>query len=186
MLEKEYEWKEFDCKEFHDKKEKDPTLDVPNLPYYADGDLKITHSIAIIRYLGRKHGLVAKNDKDTIEQDMMDGMTFNLIVNWGWMGYGEQDKLSFDMEFQKIMLQELEDHLKNRQYCVGTYLTYSDFCIFERLDAIQIRFPGIFDSYPNLKQFHESIENLKGIKEFRNSSRFIRVLNEPMAKWNNT
>ena len=32
-------------------------LDFPNVPYYKDGDLKITQSLAIIRYIGKKHGM---------------------------------------------------------------------------------------------------------------------------------
>ena len=30
-------------------------LPLPNLPYYIDGDLKLTQSMAILRHLGRKH-----------------------------------------------------------------------------------------------------------------------------------
>ena len=39
-------------------------LDFPNLPYYIDGDLKLTQSLAIIRYLGKKNGplLVCRRD----------------------------------------------------------------------------------------------------------------------------
>lgn len=35
-------------------------LRFPNLPYYIDEDVKLTQSLAILRYLGRKHGLAAK------------------------------------------------------------------------------------------------------------------------------
>ncbi|KAH9376989.1 hypothetical protein HPB48_018758 [Haemaphysalis longicornis] len=35
-------------------------LKFPNLPYYIDGDVKITQSLAILRYLGRKHDLSAR------------------------------------------------------------------------------------------------------------------------------
>lgn len=34
-------------------------LKFPNLPYYIDGKVKLTQGIAILRYLGRKHGLMA-------------------------------------------------------------------------------------------------------------------------------
>ncbi|TOF72058.1 hypothetical protein CGJ15_27680, partial [Vibrio parahaemolyticus] len=30
-------------------------LDLPNLPYYIDGDIKITQSHAILRHLGRQN-----------------------------------------------------------------------------------------------------------------------------------
>ncbi|KAL1480293.1 hypothetical protein MTO96_051158 [Rhipicephalus appendiculatus] len=35
-------------------------LRFPNLPYYIDDDVRLTQSLAILRYLGRKHGLAAK------------------------------------------------------------------------------------------------------------------------------
>merc|ERR1712168_1172478 len=35
-------------------------LDFPNLPYCIDGDIKVTLSNAILRYLGRKFGLDGK------------------------------------------------------------------------------------------------------------------------------
>ncbi|XP_037576602.2 LOW QUALITY PROTEIN: glutathione S-transferase-like [Dermacentor silvarum] len=35
-------------------------LEFPNLPYYIDGDVKLTQSLAILRYLSRKYGLAAK------------------------------------------------------------------------------------------------------------------------------
>ncbi|KAJ8301669.1 hypothetical protein KUTeg_020656 [Tegillarca granosa] len=32
-------------------------LPIPNLPYYIDGDIKITQTNAILRYIARKHNL---------------------------------------------------------------------------------------------------------------------------------
>ena len=39
-------------------------LDFPNLPYYKDGDVKLTQSMAILRHLARKHGMAPKTDKE--------------------------------------------------------------------------------------------------------------------------
>ena len=36
--------------------------DFPNLPWMKDGDLKITQSLAILKYIARRHNLA--NDKD--------------------------------------------------------------------------------------------------------------------------
>ncbi|GFY41279.1 glutathione S-transferase [Trichonephila inaurata madagascariensis] len=41
-------------------------LDFPNLPYYIDGNIRITQSTAILRYLGRKYGLDGKNEQDKL------------------------------------------------------------------------------------------------------------------------
>ena len=46
-------------------------LDFPNIPYYIDGDLKISQSMAILKYLARKHGLVARDDRELIKQEIV-------------------------------------------------------------------------------------------------------------------
>jgi len=164
-------------------------FDFPNLPYYIDGDTKLTQSSAILRYLGRKHGLVAKNEKDAEMQDMVDGVTGDLMMGWAFLMYGsqnvEEDKKKYQDERLTPILKQLDKHLGSRQYLVGNYITYSDFVLFERLDGHAILFPGLLDTYSNLKKYHEHMANLKGVKEYRSSDRFNKDLNGPMAKWNN-
>merc|ERR1711935_690279 len=46
-------------------------LDFPNLPYLIDGNIKVTQSNAILRYLGRKFGLDGKTEADKVRVDMM-------------------------------------------------------------------------------------------------------------------
>ena len=53
-------------------------LDLPNLPWLIDGDINVTQSLAIVRYLARKFGLVPGEDQrdivrvDMAEQEIMD------------------------------------------------------------------------------------------------------------------
>ena len=46
-------------------------LDFPNLPYYIDGNVKLTQSHAILRHLGRQHGLYGLDDSHASEIDML-------------------------------------------------------------------------------------------------------------------
>ena len=46
-------------------------LDFPNVPYYKDGDLKITQSLAIIRYIGKKHGMYGKSDEESAKIEFL-------------------------------------------------------------------------------------------------------------------
>ena len=46
-------------------------LSFPNLPYYVDGNVKLTQSNAILRHLGRQHGLYGLNEKHAAEIDML-------------------------------------------------------------------------------------------------------------------
>ncbi|CAG0910166.1 unnamed protein product, partial [Darwinula stevensoni] len=47
-------------------------LDFPNLPYYIDGDVKLSQSLSIIRHLGRKHGLYGQTEEEQCRQDMAE------------------------------------------------------------------------------------------------------------------
>ncbi len=46
-------------------------LDFPNLPYYLDGDIKVTQSNAILRYIARKHDLLGKTEDEKVRVDIM-------------------------------------------------------------------------------------------------------------------
>ena len=46
-------------------------LDFPNLPYYIDGNVKLTQSNAILRYIARKHNLLGKTEAEMIRVDLL-------------------------------------------------------------------------------------------------------------------
>ena len=46
-------------------------LSFPNLPYYVDGNVKLTQSNAILRHLGRQNGLYGLNENHAAEIDML-------------------------------------------------------------------------------------------------------------------
>ena len=58
-------------------------LDFPNVPYYKDGDLKITQSLAIIRYIGKKHGMYGKSDEESAKIDMLLEFSRDLVFGIG-------------------------------------------------------------------------------------------------------
>ena len=54
--------------------------DFPNLPYYQDGDLKITESAAIIKYVCGKHNpkLLGRTLEETAHVEMLAGVIADL------------------------------------------------------------------------------------------------------------
>ena len=96
-------------------------LDFPNLPYYIDGDIKITQSSAILRYIARKHNLCGTTDKEKVTVDMIE----NCIVAFreGFVGlcYSAEFDKRVDNYKEKVgeKLASFEKFLGDKKYLVG-------------------------------------------------------------------
>ena len=53
-------------------------LDFPNLPYFVDGNIKITQSNAILRHIARKNGLCGESVEEKARVDMMADCAMDL------------------------------------------------------------------------------------------------------------
>ena len=62
-------------------------LDFPNLPYFFDGDLKLTQSNTIIRHLGRHNNLYGKNSNEIAQIDMLMDTAFDFKTLLGTIAY---------------------------------------------------------------------------------------------------
>ncbi|CAG2172585.1 unnamed protein product, partial [Oppiella nova] len=147
-------------------------LDFPNLPYYMDGDIKLSQSVAIMRYLARKHGLVARDDPTLARQEMV-----------------EQQLQDMFMAFFMALKNTGDDDAKWKDYCAGTLkqhitllvkflgdkqwltgqLSYVDFWAYEILDGMRAYVPPVVDKCPTIKQYLDRFEALPPIKAYRSS-----------------
>ena len=46
-------------------------LPFPNLPWLKDGDVKLTHSVAILRYIAAKHSMLGSSAEEQAKADMV-------------------------------------------------------------------------------------------------------------------
>ena len=51
------------------------------------GDIKLTESNAIIRYIARKHGLDGKTEKEKVYIDMMENLSLSLYMEFARLAY---------------------------------------------------------------------------------------------------
>jgi len=162
-------------------------LPFPNLPYLIDGQTKLTQSGAIMKYFARKHGLVATNEKDLQEQDMLEGVFSDIRMAWGMLCYGAKDfeteKMPYRQDKLQPTLKQFDEWLSKKEYLVGNKLSYSDFIFFEIVDVNTKMFPDLLNEFPNVKKFHQKIAGLKGVKEYLASDRNPTKINGPQAKW---
>lgn len=159
-------------------------LDFPNLPYLIDGDVRISQSMAIIRYLGRKYGLDGKTEKEKIridlaEQQLVDYRSGHPFYNPNFDTIKEDYKASLPDK-----LAALSKFLGTNEFFAGTNNSYVDFFAYEWLDLQRTFIPGVLDNYANLVAFMKRIEELPKIKDYMASSRYIAwPFNGGPAKW---
>src|SRR5438270_5274372 len=97
--------------------------------------MQLTQSSAILRYLGRKYGLVGETEQeiiriDLIEQQMHDirWSLFQIILNPDWKKVND---------FVKSLPEQLEPvsaFLGDNDWFAGKKLTYVDFYVYESLE----------------------------------------------------
>jgi len=164
-------------------------LDFPNLPYLLDGDVKLTQSKAIFRYLGRKYDFYGKTEAEVIRADLAEQQINDYNTEFSKLMYvTSKDKYPEDKEaFLKALpqrLQLLSDFLGDRKWIVGEKLTYVDFIVYEFVDVMSMFAPDVVEKFPKLQAYIERFDDLSGIKEFRASGKYDRTaINGPQANW---
>ncbi|CAG2123062.1 unnamed protein product, partial [Medioppia subpectinata] len=126
-------------------------LPFPNLPYYIDGDIKITQSLAVLRHLARKNHLMGESADEELrislaEQQLKDnnGAFTKICYN----PLFEQLKADYLKQLPQT-LDLLSKFLAERPYFAGERLTYVDFLAYEYLDQQKLFAPQLVSQYKN-------------------------------------
>ncbi|XP_018652834.1 glutathione S-transferase 26 kDa [Schistosoma mansoni] len=137
-------------------------LDFPNLPYYIDGDVKLTQSMAILRYIADKHNMLGGCPKERAEISMLEGAILDIRYGVSRIAYNKEfETLKVDFLNQLPgMLKMFEDRLSHNTYLNGDKVTHPDFMLYDALDV-----------------------NLPPIKNYLNSNRYIKW---PLQGWSAT
>jgi len=161
-------------------------LDFPNLPYLIDGQIKLTQSLAILRYLARKYGLFAKEEpfiayQDLVEQQLQDfKLDFvRLVLSDGF----ETAKNQWIENNLVPQLQSFSKYLSDKDWLIGQ-LNYVDFIAYELFQWLRLFDENTFQKFDNLNKFLVRFESLANISSYINSSEFLSwPLFGPIAKW---
>ncbi|KAF8777974.1 Glutathione S-transferase Mu 3 like protein [Argiope bruennichi] len=162
-------------------------FDFPNLPYYIDGDIKLTQSIAIMRYLGMKHGLDGKTDEQKRRVLMAEQQSVDFRDKLRAFVVGSEYETTKKEEFLKgvqPMFQQWEKCLEGRKFLAGDDVTYVDFLVMENLDYYRLFHETILDDYPSVKAYLSRMKNLPELQGYMKSpTRKPWPLFGPMAKF---
>jgi glutathione S-transferase len=160
-------------------------LDFPNLPYLYDGDVRISQSLAIQRYLARKFGLDGKTEQERIRIDLAEQQIHDYRTQGFFVYSDDFDKLVDGIRADlPNKLTALSKFLGSHHYFSGGSVSHADFMAYEWLDQQNLFVPSILSQFPNLKEFTHRIEQLPKVKAYMSSDRFIKFpINNNQAKW---
>lgn len=136
------------------------------IPVLVDGDLVLTESVAIVRYLAEKYpdrGLLPTSLRDRADVDRWLLFTATELEQPLWRIsrhsslYPVNDRIPAEVPLASREFKEMaaiaEQHLRHRQFVVGDHITVADFVLAYTLDwANEI---GLLSDYPNLRAYVE-------------------------------
>lgn len=142
-------------------------LDFPNLPYYIHGDVKITQSQTILRYLARKHGFDGRTEEDKTRVDLAAAQVTDYHMDFVRIVYSpEYTKLKEAYENglpDKLKL--LTRFLGERKFITG-YVTFADFMLFEYLEGQTFFKKDLLKDFPVLDEYHKRVRALEGVDKY--------------------
>jgi len=153
-------------------------LDFPNLPYVLDGDVKLTQTHAIMRYLGRKYKLVGTDENENIRCDLAEQQLADLR---GWLvrlsyspGATFEEMKPVATDLMKKTLTAFSKFLGDRTWMVGDRLTYVDFLCYEIFFQTHVFDKALFEGLDNLLAYNKRFEALPTIAAYMSSDKFIK------------
>jgi len=160
-------------------------LDFPNLPYYLDGEVKLSQSTAILRHLARQHGLGGKSDAEMRRIDLVLDQSTDFKMGFARMCYDpefEKKKVEFITSLPE-KLEAFDKFLGAREWFAGDNISFVDFIMFETLDWMRHLHVESVVKCGNLLAFLKRFEKLPKIEEYLKSDRSKMPMFNKMAVW---
>ncbi|KAM7539322.1 hypothetical protein Aperf_G00000052784 [Anoplocephala perfoliata] len=149
-------------------------LDFPNLPYYIDGDFKLTQSLAIMEYIADTHDMLptCKKTRAVIHMLLNDISDFRSSgAKAFYYSQSEDDKVQF-LKGLPDKLKQYEKYLGEKQWLTGDKICTPDFSLYMVLDQLKKVEPTCLKGFPKLEAFLTRFENLPQLKEYLASSEY--------------
>lgn len=157
------------------------------MPYFIDGDTKLTQTLAILRYLAQKHNLDGANEQEKLAISLVEQQVQDMNSAIVRICYDPAvEKLKEDyLKGLPAGLKLLSTYLAEKAFVAGSNISYVDFWLYEYLKKISVMLPGSLDATPNLIKFIDRVESLPQLASYFKSAK-PALFNGPMAKWNAT
>jgi len=178
---------------------------VPALEYHdasSGNNFTMSQSVAILQFLGRKHGLYgmkAMSEDQTIKVDVVVGGVMDVKKRYGAMAYAKAEELASEVEKYKSFVSSFlpyferlaparglaaeADSFSIPEYITGSF-SIADPLLYDMLDTNVLRVdPNALASFPKLRALMKRIEQRPNIAGYLKSPRRRDYANGPSASY---
>ncbi|XP_071546707.1 glutathione S-transferase Mu 4-like [Panulirus ornatus] len=148
-------------------------LDFPNLPYYIDGDIKISQTLAILRHIARKHDMCGRTEHERVQVDMLVNQAMDFSSALVDVCYDHFERKDQFLSQLPASIKQFSNFLGDKPWFVGDSLTMVDFLMYEFLDQHLHLDPTCLRDATNLQQFMQRFRDLPPIQQYMASPRFM-------------
>jgi len=164
-------------------------LDFPNVPYWVEGDIRLTESKAILRYLAKEKGgsknafptdPVAVRQSDMLENVVVDAWTLLARVAY----INSEGEIEHFKSQAPLKYEALSKFLGKKAFLLGEQLTYVDCFFYELLHFYTCYDAEYLDPYPNLSEYKKRFEAVPEIAAYMDTPHFssLKGCTSPDAK----
>lgn len=168
--------------EFPDWPALKPTTPWGKLPYLEDGKIKLSQSIAILRYLAKQLGYAGANEQENalLDEYVLSMNDFRQEIS----GFGsEKDPAKKEEKGKKLKEETRPFYLgkfnsileKNGKFLSNNKLSYADIYVAHFIQSTLMADPEFLEGYQALKDHQETVFQFDGIKEW--------VSKRPVTQW---
>ncbi|ORX98648.1 glutathione S-transferase [Basidiobolus meristosporus CBS 931.73] len=168
-----------------------PTLaPLHQLPIVWNGDIKMSQSKAILRYMANKHGANGKNAREALQADIVAEATNDWRRKYTALCYNPEFdnlKTAYIEETIPFYLKAFEYYLEengNTGYFAGSDFTYADVCVFDNIDNNLLVNASTLtkEQYPKLHKFYHDFKSRPRIAAYLESERRPKYINGQTAR----
>jgi len=159
-------------------------------PVLEEDGRQLSQSMAILRYVGRKHGLEADDEWDRAVGDELSTSWLDMYTRSA-NAWAEPDKEMKKQKFGQVVeefikprLRYFDDHFAKSKsgFLVGDKVTWCDFFVYNMMTMIRDFLKVSITSFENLEKFVNTIDDLPKVKEWHknNPASLFSVFPSPM------
>jgi len=141
------------------------------LPVLRDGDMWMTQTMGIVRYLGKKWNLEGSNMKDYSMSEMLIAESQDLMA---LLYQAKYNKGNTRQAWEEILSKICKHYVKIEKLMTGdkfgSELLMGDFCLFHILNIVMDSDPKSLDNHSNLKSWYDGIASNDGVKALLESA----------------